>query len=311
MMYLLYGDVLYLIDKEIDKIIKENNIDDINISRYELDSSNFQDIIDDASTISLFAAKKLIIVNNAYLFTSANKSGNVTLFEEYIPNYNPDTIIIFKLNESKIDERKKVVKLIKKYGVVKDFNKKDNTYDMVKTLFDNYHISKDNINYLIERIGEDIYTLKQEIDKIKLYKNDNLEITREDINNLTSQNIEMDMFKLMDAIINDNKEEALNLYQEMLKYNLEPIQIIISLANKYRLMYQAKELYIKGYNENEICKELGQQNPKYIYVLIKNGRQYDSNKLISILKSLADLDYNIKSGFVNPNLAFELFILQK
>lgn len=311
MMYLLYGDVLYLIDKEIDKIIKENNIDDINISRYELDSSNFQDIIDDASTISLFAAKKLIIVNNAYLFTSANKSGNVTLFEEYIPNYNPDTIIIFKLNESKIDERKKVVKLIKKYGVVKDFNKKDNTYDMVKTLFDNYHISKDNINYLIERIGEDIYTLKQEIDKIKLYKNDNLEITREDINNLTSQNIEMDMFKLMDAIINDNKEEALNLYQEMLKYNLEPIQIIISLANKYRLMYQAKELYIKGYNENEICKELGQQNPKYIYILIKNGRQYDSNKLISILKSLADLDFNIKSGFVNPNLAFELFILQK
>lgn len=311
MLYLLYGDMLYLIDKEIDKIIKDNDIDDINISKYDLDAFNYKDIIEDASTMSLFATKKVIIVNNASIFTSANKTIDTTIFEEYFTNYNPDTILIFKLNESKLDERKKVTKLIRKIGSVKEYNKGDDLKKIVKDLFDNYKISNETINELINRVGEDVYILKQEIDKIKIYKGSDLEITHDDIINLTSENIESDMFKLMDAIVDDNKEEAINLYHEMLKYNLEPIQIIITLANKYRLMYQAKELSIKGYKEEEICRELNQSNPKYMYVLIKNGKKYDSNRLKELLGQLADLDYSIKSSNVNKDLAFELFILNK
>ena len=311
MLYLLYGDILYLIDKEVNKIIKENNIDDINISRYTLDAFNYKDIIEDASTISLFAPKKLIVIDNATIFTAANKTIDTEIFEDYFNNFNPDTIMIFKLNESKLDERKKVTKLIRKIGSVKEFNKGDDTKKIVKDLFDNYKISSEDISFLINRVGDDIYILKQEIDKIKIYKNKDLTITKEDIINLTSENIESDMFKLMDAIVDDNKEEAISLYQEMLKYNLEPIQIIITLANKYRLMYQAKELAFKGYKEEEICRELNQTNPKYMYVLIKNGKKYDSKKLKELIKQLADLDYQIKSSSVNKDLAFELFILNK
>lgn len=311
MLYLLYGDVLYLIDKEIDKIIKDNNIDDINISRYDLDAYNYKDVIEDASTISLFDDKKLIIVNNASIFTAANKTIDTEVFEQYIENYNPNTILIFKLNESKLDERKKVTKLIRKIGSVKEYNKGDDLKKIVKNLFEDYQVSQEDINYLIDRVGEDVYILKQEIDKIKLYKNNNKKITKEDITNLTSENIESDLLKLMDLVINDKKDDAINLYNEMLKYNLEPVQIIISLANKYRLMYQAKELALKGYKEEEICKELGQTNPKYMYVLIKSSKAYDSAKLKELLYKLSELDSDIKSGSVNKELGFELFILNK
>lgn len=309
MLYLLYGDVLYLINKEITKIIEQNKIEDINISKYELDSTNFKDIIEDASTISLFSDKKLIIVDNAYIFTSKDKAGDVSIFEEYFNNYNPDTIIIFKLNESKLDERKKIVKLIRKIGTVKDFNKGDNINKIIIDLLNEYKTSKENINLLIERVGSDIYQLQNEIEKIKLYKGDDKDITKEDIINLTSENIEVDLFKLMDAIIDNNKEKALIYYKEMIKLNMEPIQIIVALANKYRLMYQSKELSISGYNENEIGKELN-QNPKYIYMLLKTGRKYTSDKLLNLLKQLAELDYKIKSGKVDKTIAFELFILE-
>lgn len=309
MLYLLYGDVLYLINKEITKIIEQNEIEDINISKYELDSTNFKDIIEDASTISLFSDKKLIIVDNAYIFTSKDKAGDITIFEEYFNNYNPDTIIIFKLNESKLDERKKIVKLIRKIGTVKDFNKGDDINKIIIDLLNEYKTSKENINLLIERVGSDIYQLQNEIEKIKLYKGDDKDITKEDIINLTSENIEVDLFKLMDAIIDDNKEKALIYYKEMIKLNMEPIQIIVALANKYRLMYQSKELSISGYNENEIGKELN-QNPKYIYMLLKTGKKYTSDKLLNLLKQLAELDYKIKSGKVDKTIAFELFILE-
>lgn len=310
MLYLLYGDVHYLIDKEITKILNDNKIEDINISKYELDNTNYKDIIEDASTISLFAAKKAIIVSNAYLFTSDIKSLDLTLFEEYFNNYNPDTILIFKLNEPKIDERKKVVKLIKKIGVVKDYNQNNDLNKIVLDMFDNYKISSSLITLLIDRVGTDIYTLKNEIDKIKLYKNNDLDITEEDIIDLTSENIEADLFKLIDAIIDDNKEQGITLYKEMLKYNLEPIQIIVSLANKFRLIYQVKELSLRGYNQGDIASLL-HQKPGYIYFLMQQGKKYSSDKLVSLLKDLSELDYQIKSGNVDKTLAFELFILRK
>lgn len=311
MLYLLYGEVNYLIDKEVEKIIKENNIDDINISRYDLDAYNYKDVIEDAQTISLFADQKLIIVDNASIFTSANKTIDTTIFEEYIDNYNPNTIIIFKLNESKLDERKKVTKLIRKKGTVKEYNKGDDKKKIVSDLFEDYKIDNNTISYLIDRVGDNIYILKQEIDKIKLYKGNDKVVTKDDITNLTSENIESDLFKLMDLVINNDKDAALSLYNEMLKYNLEPIQIIISLANKYRLMYQAKELSLKGYKEDEICSTLGQTNPKYMYVLIKSSKAYDSTKLKDLLYKLSELDNNIKNGSINKELAFELFILNK
>lgn len=310
MIYLLYGDSSYLINKEIDKIISSNNIEDINISKYELDNTNYKDIVEDASTISLFADKKAIIVSNAYIFTSAAKALDTTIFEEYIENYNPNTILIFKLNESKIDERKKTVKLIKKYGTVKLLNNGNDIKEITLSLLGEYKMDNDTLLTLIDRVGNDIYNIENEIDKIKLYKGNNYNVTKDDVINLTSENIDSNLFSLMDAITDNNKEKAITIYKELLKLNTEPIQIIISLANKYRLMYQAKSLAKSGYTELEIGKELD-QNPKYMYVLLKLSKNYTTDYLLNILKDLIDLDYNIKSGNVDASLAFELFILKK
>lgn len=310
MLYLFYGDVLYFIDKEVTKIIKENNIDDINISRYEMDTSNFKDIIEDASTISMFSDKKMIIVDNAFIFTGACKNVDTTIFEDYFNNFNPDTIMIFKVNGPKIDERKKITKLIKKNGVVKTFDGTIDIKSIISDLLGDYTITSDGYSTLIERVGNDIYALQNETDKLKLYKDKDKNITKDDVIALTSINVEANLFKLMDAIVDNKKEAAITYYNEMLKVNTEPIQIIVALANKYRLMYQAKCLSNKGLNEDEIGKELG-QNPKYIYVLLKNSRKYTPEALRGLLKSLALLDYKIKSGMVDKKLAFELFILEK
>lgn len=307
MLYLFYGDSQYLIDQEINKVIKDNEIDEINISKYELDSTNFKDIIEDAVTVSMFSDKKMIIVSDAYFFTTDKRVGDVSLFEEYFKNTNSDVIIIFKVNNIKLDERKKVTKLIRKIGNVIEYKNGSDINNIVKQMFSGYQISNNTINLLIDRVGNDMYALENEINKIKLYKEDK-DIKDEDIINLTSENIDADLFKLLDYIINHDKEKALILYREMVKTNLEPIQIIISLANKYRLMYEVKEMAISGMNNDEIAKELS-QNPKYIYMLLKNSQKYTSDSLLKLISALANLDYEIKSSSIDKNLAFELFIL--
>ncbi len=310
MVYLLYGTVDYLINKTIDKIISDNKIDEFNINKYDLTNSLLTDIINDASSMSLFNDKKIIIVNNAYIFTGNNKKyleQDTLELEKYLNNINDNTILIFNVNSEKLDERKKITKLIKKNGLVKDFNSIDNI-SLVKNLFDDYSISNDNVKYLISRVGDDSSLLASEIEKIKIYKNEDKTITFDDITNLTTKSLEVNNFKLIDAIINKNKAEAFNLYQDRIKLNEEPIAIIISLANQIRIMYQVKQLYLNGYTENNIASIL-KIHPYRVKLASQNAKKYDSNILLNYLKQLADLDINIKTGKVDKTLGLELFII--
>ena len=310
MVYILYGTINYLINKEIAKIIKDNNIEGININKYDLNNTYLTDIINDASSMSLFNDKKIIIVNNSYIFTGTTKKNleqNTEELENYLNNINDNTILIFIVNNEKLDERKKITKLIKKNGTVKDFNSIDNI-SLVKNLFEDYSISNENIKYLISRVGEDSSLLASEIEKIKIYKDKDKNITYDDITNLTTKSLEINNFKLIDAIISKNKAEAFNLYQDRIKLNEEPIAIIISLANQIRIMYQVKQLYLNGYTENNIASIL-KIHPYRVKLASQNARKYDSDILLKYLKQLADLDINIKTGKVDKTLGLELFII--
>ena len=76
MVYILYGTINYLINKEITKIIKDNNIEEINVNKYDLNNTYLIDIVNDASSMSLFDDKKIIIVDKIYIF-NGNKKKNL------------------------------------------------------------------------------------------------------------------------------------------------------------------------------------------------------------------------------------------
>ncbi len=310
MFYLIYGLEKFLIDKEIKKIIAEHNIDELNINYYDGNNDMLKDIIDDALTISMWSNKKLIIINNSLFLTGSKNINNDTdILLDYINNPNPDTIIIFGVNNDKLDERKKIVKELKKKSIVKECNKMNNLNNIVKDFFKGYNISNSDLNYFIDRVGNNLDILENEAKKILIYKDDNFDITREDITNLTSKNIDIDIFKLIENIINDNKIEALETYHEMLKYNEEPIKIIIMLANQFRIIYQSKILYQKGYTEANIASNL-KIHPYRIKLALQTYRRFKEHTLLKYLSKLADLDYDIKTGKIDSTLGLELFILE-
>jgi CHAT domain-containing protein len=92
MNYLLYGTEKFLIDKEVKNIINKHKIDDIDISRYDLEENTIKEILEEANTISLFSNKKLIIVDNSFVFsrTTLKKVENLDLLEEYLKIENKD-----------------------------------------------------------------------------------------------------------------------------------------------------------------------------------------------------------------------------
>ena len=221
---------------------------------------------------------------------------------------NENTILIFNVYNNKIDVRKKITKLSKEKGKVLEFNKSQNINSIVKNMFDNYKIDNSLINLIIDRVGNDLLILEQEINKIKIYKDDDLIITKDDIIELTIKNKNTDLFYLIDNIVSGNKEKAMESYGEMIKLGEEPIMILVNLANQFRLIYQAKKLSMRGYSEMKISEYLDIHSYRVKKALEK--RNYFTDEiLLKYLYDLAELDYNIKLSLIDKYLGLEIFIL--
>lgn len=309
MIYVLYGIQDYLIDKKIQELTK--NIDRLEIDEFDLENNNIKQIIDAASTFSLFSTNKTIIVYNSFVFSS-NKKGiddkDINLLQRYIENPNKNTTIIFVVSNDKLDSRKKIVTSVKKNGTVLEFNEVKNINALVSDMIKPYKITANQINALINRVGDNLYILENEITKLKTYKNDDLIITDNDIINVINKSVNTDIFHLIDSIINKNMNEALECYYELIKIGEEPIKILVLLANQFRLMYQVKELSKKGYRIFDIMDLLDQKQYP-IQKAIQKGYNYDSKILLEYLNKLADLDIGIKTGKIDKNTGLELFIL--
>lgn len=306
MIYLLYGTKDFQINEEIKKITTNQN--EMNINKYDLNNDLIKNAIEDAETISMFGDKKTVIVDNANMFTGIT-SKDSEIIEKYLNNININTNLVFIVHNEKLDTRKKITKLIKKVGTVKEFNEEISPINLVKNLFKNYNIENKTINLFLNRIGNNPLIIQNEVNKIKTYKGDDKTITDEDILNLTTKIIEIDIFKLIDYIVKKDKDKALELYYEMLKVNEEPIKIIVILANQFRIMYQSKELLKRGYSEKDIASTL-KIHPYRVKLAIQNSRNYTKETLLKYLNDLADIDIGIKTGTLNKDLALELFILK-
>lgn len=312
MVYVLYGLDEFLIDREIKKILSNNKIDEFSIERYDLENTLLNNIIDSCNITNLFSEKKGIIVSNSYIFTgTVKKNGlehNIDLLDKYLDNIDENTILIFKIISEKLDERKKIVKKIKEKGNIKEFNNDNNLNSIVKSFFDDYNISPKTINLFIERVGDNLSLIESEAEKLKIYKLDSKKIDDEDIDNCINKNIELDIFKLIDNIIIKRKKEAIEIYNEMIKYGEEPIKIMIMLAGQFRTMYQVKLMYKKGYSEKDMASTLG-IHPYRIKLALEKGRKFDENRLLNLLDKLSELDNKIKLSLVDKKLALELFII--
>lgn len=309
MNYLLYGEENYLLEKEIEKIIAKNGLEEINLVRYDYTFDSISKILEDCSIVSFFSEKKGIIVDNAILFNRGKGTEEeINALLSYLKAPNPTTILIFLNHNATVDNTKKLTKAIKESGVLKELSA-SNPLSEIEEMFDGYKIEKSNIRLFQERVGEDLAIVKEEANKLRLYKLEEKEITKEDILSLTTVTIDTDIFKFIDYIIGKEKGKALSMYQEMIKEGEEPIKIIALLASKFRLMYQATELTRLGYSQQDISSTLG----VHIYpvkLAIQSGLKYQNKLLLSYMKQLSELDIKIKTGKIEPILGLELLLLE-
>ncbi len=284
-----------------DNIINKYNIVDNNIIKYDLED-NLDNIIEEASMISLFGDTKLILINATF-----KEDIDVDKLEEYLKHYNNNTYIVFMSND-KVDTRRKLYKLITKYGTIEEVNG-DNNYirSYIKEYIKDYMI---DINYFLSKVSDNLDNIKNELDKLMLYKMEDKNITNKDIDDLVIPNIEEDIFALTDSVITNNVDKSITLYNKFMEKNYEPIYIIGLLGNQFTLLYQVKKLYNMGKNNNDIASILG-VHPYRVKLAIQNSYYYTESDLIKYIYKLGNLDKDIKTGNIDKTLGLELFLINK
>lgn len=310
--YLLYSGDGAILNKEINYLEKKLDISDTDIIYYNID--DIDGIINEASTIGMFSLNKFIIINMDSYFKDKKDIPNINLLENYFDSYNSNSYLVFVCNSDSIDSRKKIVNLIKKYGIVKKLEVNDNYLnDYVNNyLKDNgYKINNGDVVYFINRIGNNINNVTNELDKLMLYKINDKIINRNDIDLLTVENIDDSIYDLVNCILKNDNEKAIKLYNNFINNGMDVNQIVAIIAAQIRLLYQVKRLHNNGKSNDEIAKILEFKSVYRVKYLLSDSYYYSERDLIKYLSKLADIDKAIKTSNGDGNMLMQLFIVKK
>ena len=310
--YLLYSGDGAILNKEINDLEKKLDISDNDIIYYNID--DIDGIINEASTIGMFSLNKFIIINMDSYFKDKKDIPNINLLENYFDSYNSNSYLVFVCNSDSIDSRKKIVNLIKKYGIVKKLEVNDNYLnDYVNNyLKDNgYKINNGDVVYFINRVGNNINNVTNELDKLMLYKINDKIINRNDIDLLTVENIYDSIYDLVNCILKNDNEKAIKLYNNFIDNGMDVNQIVAIIAAQIRLLYQVKRLYNSGKSNDEIAKILEFKSVYRVKYLLSDSYYYSESDLVKYLSKLADIDNAIKTSNGDGNMLMQLFIVKK
>lgn len=303
--YLIKSSSKTLIDKKIDELIEKQGFTDAEVNVYDLDESSITSLIEDANTISFLASNKVIIGKN--LTQNSFTEKDINTLNKYLNNPNCDVLLI--LTTSSIDTRKKAIKEI--VSKLTTINIETTPKDIIKDLFKDYDLEYKVINLLEEYYSDDLERLVSECQKLKLAFIDTKKISYEKASELLVKPLNKRdnlAFDLVREIALKDKRKAINIYNELLSYNVESYSLIGLLESQYRLLYQVKVLNKKNISYNDIAKELD-VHPFRVKKTLELIRFYTLKEIRKLIKNLADIDFKIKSGVYENNIIIDLLIL--
>ena len=306
--YLIYGSNYKLINREIDNITQ--GISDI--VKYDLSVDKVDLLIEEASIMSLFMEKKVVIGENALFLTSSKTTidHDLNYLENYLNDDNHENVVIFTCISDKLDERKKIVKLLKEKGKViykPSIDKKDLPSFAINEFKNNgYEIDYKTANYFIDYVGSNVDIIISEIKKMMIYKDEEKKISIKDINDISSKAFKDNIFDFLDAIQKRNYKKIFECYNDLKVVGEEPIKIISMLGKQLLFIYQVK-LLSKSKNNSEIADILKAHPYRVKLALESDFLDYE---LTDLIKKLHNLDYEIKSGKKDKESAFEYFLIR-
>lgn len=315
--FLFYGSDTYIIKSKTNQLILKHQIDDFNVTIYDMEEVDVEDAINDAATIPFMSEKKAVIIKNAYFLSNQKKQKkeikhNLDAFNRYLEHPIDETLLIVHAPYDALDERKAITKFLKSHSTVEVCTplKDQDLRSWVKRQFgkNDLAIDPEAINELLKRVENNTEVLVSETQKLVLYAEGTRKVDIDTVQKVVTKNVEDNVYEIANMLLENNRSKALEVYNDLVMHSEDPLKILGILANKYREILHTKLLLKDGRDKGDIANYFNANSGRAYYIM-KNARGVSSSLVKKHLRTLEDIDYKIKTGQIDKKIGLELFIL--
>lgn len=305
-----------LIQAIVHQVLNEHERE-YNFSAFDMRDTPVHHAIEEALTLPFFGERKVVVIKDAYFLTGQKAETDIEhdidRLMEYINHPVIETIFIITVPYEKLDERKKICKLLLKqseFVELKEFKEED-LFDWLDEQCGAFGVklTKEAKMKLIQLVGNNLALLVNELEKLALFVGEGGVIEAENVERLVAKSTEQNVFDLIDFLLNKRIGEALELFDELLTRKEEPIVLLALLGRQVRLLYQVRYLSQTGYLDKQIAGQL-KLHPYVVKLLREKGKAFSNETLLKLLQTIAGVDYEIKSGRKEKRLAVELLLMR-
>ena len=242
--YTILGEQTVLCEKKINDLLTKHQIESFDVVSYDMKEATIQEALFDLQTVAFLSNKKAVIVRNPSFLTGKEGKGDpahdLNAFINFLEHPVTENILIVYAPYEKLDERKKVVKILRKQSEVFTFE----TYSEQslkqwaekKLKAEGIECHPKAIELLIKLTHAKIDVLYHEIEKIYLYfmNQPSKILSVEVVELLVARQLEDNVFLLTDALVQRKIKEAYLIYEDLMTQNEEPFKLLILIANQFR-----------------------------------------------------------------------------
>lgn len=310
MIFFFYGEDSFRAKNKIDALKKKfhQSVDASgqNIMTLDGETLSLAKFFEAVKASGFLATKKLVLIKNifnnkkikdwqddliAYLDTQKD-----TVEENYLIFWQTD----------KPDVKSALYKTLKKFKYSEEFAKlspaKLEAWLKDKVTRANKNISPANLNLLLSYVGDDLWLLNNELDKLINFSTDS-EITTENIKLLVAAKSNDNIFQLVEALGKKDKKQASLLLQQQLKTGANALYLLSMIVRQYRLLLKIKLLSSDLNNSFALAQAL-KIHQFVAEKSLKQSQLYSIGQLKNIYKALLNLEEKLKSTPGEPEALF-------
>ena len=331
MLYILYGEDDFSLHEVLAQIKAEVGSEasaSTNITVLQVEDITPQQLKATCNTVPFLAPKRLVIVEGLLsLFEPKPKvkrikkpddSGWSSLIDygKLIPE---STILV--LVDGKLTKKNPMLRDLAPQASTREFKpisipfrgtrKGDELYVWIQNTTERRgaNISLSAIQSLIELVGNNLWFLSSEIDKLCLYANGRI-IEERDVRSLVAEAHVPNVFAMVDSILEGKLAAANRLLNDMEKDGAEPSYLLFMIARQFRIVIQVKDLLQRKQTREEIRHTLGIKEEFILNKTVSQAKMHSMNRLKMLYRKLLDADISIKTGKLKGELALEILIYE-
>jgi len=327
LIHIAYGEDDFAVKDFVARIKREYGgaeSGDSNTVRLEGSKTTPREIIAASHTIPFLAPKRLVIIEGLFSrFEKQSRGGRGKSKAQAMKDWEtlPDQLrampesTILVLIDGKLDKANPLLQTLSPIASVKECvpmsvkGPELGAWVRSRAKASGCDISPRAQRLLIDLIGNDLWILSNEIEKLCLYTGGK-RIEESDINLLVSYVKEANIFTMVDAIVERRLAVASRLAHQLLDDGASPTYLMHMVTRQFRFLIQMKELMTQNVPAGAIGKRIGLSSGFALEKTTEQAHLYSMDRLREAYRKLLDADVSVKTGALNPVLALDLLITE-